>query len=93
MVVGTRSTAAAGNDATNDNTAEGGNDINMLGGSLSAGTGSATLGYNANTLYALYFVTVVVLLRIKCLAGSSSSSKYEVVTCMILVLVYWLSFL
>jgi len=70
--------------ATNDNTAGGGNDINMPGGSLSAGTGSATLGYNANTLYALYFV---------CLAESSNSIKYEAVTCMILVLVYWLSFL
>jgi len=93
MAVGTRSTAAAGNDATNDNTARGGNDINMPGGSLSAGARSATLGYNANTLYALYFVIVVVLLRIKCLAGSSSSSKYEAVGCIILVLVYWLSFL
>jgi hypothetical protein len=56
MVVGTRSTVVAGNDATNDKTAGGGNDINMPGGSLSAGTGSATLGYNANTLYALYFL-------------------------------------
>jgi len=69
MAVGTRSTPAAGNDATNDNTAAGGgSDINMSGGSLSAGTGSATLGYNANTPYAFYFVTVVVLLRIECLA-------------------------
>jgi len=93
MVVDTRSTPATGNDATNDNTAGGGSDINMLGGSLSTGTGSATLVYNANTLYTLYFVTVVVLLRIKCLAGSSSSSKYEAVACMILVLVFWLSFL
>jgi len=93
MAVDTRSTPAAGNDATDDNTAGGGSDINMPGGSLSAGTGSATLGYNANTLYTLYFVTVVVFLRIKCLAESSSSSKYEAVACMILVLVFWLSFL
>ena len=93
MAVGTRSTSAAGNDATNDNTAGGGSDVNMTGGSLSASTESATLGYNANTLYALYFVTVVLLLRIKCFAGSSSSSNYEVVACIILVLVYWLSFL
>jgi len=74
MAVGTRSTSAAGNDATNDNTAGGGSDVNMTGGSLSASTESATLGYNANTLYALYFVTVVLLLRIKCFAGSSSSA-------------------
>ena len=93
MAVGTRSTTAAGNDAANDNTAGGGSDVNMTGDSLSAGTGSATLGYNVNTLYALYFVTVVLLLRIKYFVGSSSSSNYEVVACIILVLVYWLSFL
>ena len=45
MAVGTRSTPVAGNDATNDNTAGGGGSVNMTGGSLSAGTGSATLGY------------------------------------------------
>jgi len=84
MAVGTRSTPDVGNDATNDNTAGGGGNVNMTGGSLSAGTGSATLGYNANTLYALYFVTVILLLRIKYFAGSSSSSKYEAVACMIL---------
>jgi hypothetical protein len=88
MVVGTKSTPAAGNDATNDNTAGGGNDINMSGGSVSAGTRSTTLRYNANTLYAFYFVTVVLLLSINCLAGSSNSSKHEAVACMILVLVY-----
>jgi len=93
MAVGTRSTPAAGNYATNDNTVGGGSDVNMTSGSLSAGTGCATLGYNANTLYALYFVTIVLLLRIKYFARSSSSSKYEAVACMILVLVYWLSFL
>jgi len=65
----------------------------MTGGSLSAGTGSATLGYNANTLYALYFVTAVLLLRIICFAGSSNSTNYEAVACIILVLVHWLSFL
>ena len=93
MAVGTRSTPAAGNDAANDNTAGGGSDVNMTGGSLSAGTVSATLGYNANTLYVLYFVTQVLLLCIICFAGSRSSTNYEAVACIILVLVYWLSFL
>ena len=68
-----------------------------LSGSLSAGTGSATLGYKPKPLTVIVLLYVVVVVAVVMIGMFSYainiSSTYEAVACIILVLVFCLSYL
>jgi hypothetical protein len=92
MPVSTRRTpAVADTDVVNNTVARSGDDMDASG-SLSAGTGSATHGYKLKPLIAMIcFVTAVVIVMLS--YARNISSTYEVVACIILELVFCLSYL
>jgi len=91
MPVQTRRTPPA---AAVDTVAGSDTDMADASGSLSVGTGSATLGYKPKPLTVIVLLYVVAAVMISMFSYAINiSSTYEAVACIILVLVFCLSYL